>query len=318
MRSTVTGDAYPRPAMTRAHRLVLGAVGGLIALAFVAWAVVAAAGGAGGRDQIEQLTAGAGAARAASGDADGAAGTTVTTFALVPVTGGAPLPTTTAKPPPKPPPPPPESAVTSTTAGGPPPPPAIGADGAVLVATEGADAERARPVDKAKGCYSAVDPGWRVVDCGALKRADVTLLWLTEQHPKTRGLRALVLRERSAGQWAVVLHARDDDAKRFSSIGVRGADVSGDGQPDLVFGFHHRAPGKAVGVDVVEGPGVVTLHRDLPGPSTSVHASAGQLHTWASQTDGTALHQTIKVMAGAWRVAASQPVPRSSVPPSMV
>jgi hypothetical protein len=42
------------------------------------------------------------------------------------------------------------------------------------------------------------------------------------------------------------------------------------------------------------------------------------LHTWASQADGTALHQVIRVIAGAWRVAASDSVPRNAVPPSMV
>jgi len=324
--------------MTRSQRIVLGAVGGLIALAFVAWAVVAAAGGAGGRDEIDQLTAGPGTG---SGEGDDPAGddapdTTGTTYALVPVTGGAPLPTTTAKPPPKPPPPPPEtvaaaqapasgsgqaggaSQTTNATTGGPPPPPALTADGAILAKPPPPDADRTRTVDKAKGCHSAVDAGWKVVQCGALKRSDAVLLWVTEQHPKTKGLRALVLRERTAGQWVTVLRVHDDDATRFSRIGVRGEDVSGDGQPDLVFGFHRRTDDKAVGVDVVDGPGIVTLHRDLPGPTTSVHAQKGQLDTWASQTDGTALHQTIKVMSGAWRVAASEPVPRTSVPPSMV
>lgn len=323
--------------MTRFQRLVLGTVGGLIALAFVAWAIVAATGGAGGRAEIEQLTAGPGpederstGATDDGGDDGDEPDTTDTTYALVPVTGGPPLPTTTAKPPPKPPPPPPEvaagagatnsapSQTTNATTGGPPPPPALGADGAILAKPPPPDADRTRTVDKAKGCHSAVDAGWKVVQCGALKRSDVVLLWVVEQHPKTKGLRALVLRERTAGQWVTVLRAHDDDNKSFSSIGVRGEDVSGDGQPDLVFGFHRRTGDKAVGVDVVDGPGTVTLHRDLPGPTTSVHANKGQLDTWASQTDGTALHQTIKVMGGAWRVAASEPVPRSSVPPSMV
>lgn len=250
---------------------------------------------------------------------------TETTYALVPVTGGAALPTTTAALPPKPPPPAPDPDATGGTVPPPKPlptttttplPPALSADGAILRKPANAD-QATRPVDKAKGCNSAADPGWKIVECGALKRDDITLLWVVES--KGKGLRALVLRERTAGQWATILSANDDDGSRYSRIGVRGEDVSGDGRAELVFGFHLRTPDKALGVDVVDAPGAVSLHRDLAGPSTSVRAGADPaLHTWASQADGTAIHQVIKVSAAAWRVVSTETVPRSAVPPSMV
>jgi hypothetical protein len=312
--------------------MALGAVGGLIVVVLVLVAV-AAMGGGGGKGRLEVAGKTKAKAKDAAADGHGRSASTATTYALVPVTGGAPLPTTTAKPPPKPPPPPPDAVAAArepTQPTVPPPggslpngtaapqqPPALHGDGAVLVKPR-ADPAPARSVDKAKGCYSAADPGWRIVDCGALKRPDVVLLWLTEQHPKTKGLRALVLRERTPGQWATVLQAMDDDATRFTRIGVSGEDASGDGRPELVFGFHLRTPDKALAIDVVEAPGATTLHRDLPGPATSVRAQPGQLDTWATQDATTAVHQTIKVIAGGWRVAATETAPRSGVPPSMV
>jgi hypothetical protein len=250
---------------------------------------------------------------------------TETTYALVPVTGGAAQPTTTVAPPPKPPPPAPDPAATggtfppptsapTTTSTAPLPAPLTG-DGAIL--QKPANPDQTRSIDKAKGCNSAGDAGWKIVECGALKRDDFTILWVVES--KGGGSRALVLKERTPGQWATVLSAADDNGSRYSRIGVHGEDVSGDGRAELVFGFHRRTGDKGTGVDVVDAPVAVTLHRDLTGPTTSVRAGADPaLHTWASQADGTSLHQVIKVIGGAWRLAAQETVARSAVPASMV
>ena len=192
-----------------------------------------------------------------------------------------------------------------------PPSAALTAEGALLARPA---SESTRKVDKAKGCNSAVDPGWRVVECGALRRDDGVLLWVSESRGK--GLRMLVLRERTAGEWVTVLAASDDDGSRWAKIGVRGEDVSGDGRPDLVVGFHLRDAAATLAVDVVDRPTAVGLHRLLPGGSA--RTGKGELVTWARLGDGSFEQATLKVVGTAWRVATSTRVGRDAVQPSMV
>lgn len=190
-------------------------------------------------------------------------------------------------------------------------PPALSAEGALLVRPA---SDAVRSLDKARGCNSAVDPGWRIVDCGAVRRDDAVLVWTVQA--KGKGLRATVLRERTAGEWLTVLAASDDTGTRWSKIGVRGDDVSGDGRTDLVFGFHTRTADRALGVDVVDGPGTVGLHRLLP--QGSVRVEKGALHGWGALADGSYEHTTWKWIADGWRVAATERVRADAVPPSMV
>lgn len=296
--------------MTRGQRWLLGAVGCLIVVVSLAW--VAAASGSDGRREVE-----ADGSSRASGDDDGPVSTD-TTLPLVPVTGGAPLPTTSTTPPSVPLPTPEQvAAATPTTvasASAPAPgagSPALTAEGALLVRPS---TDSVRPIDKARGCNSAVDAGWKIVDCGALRRDDAVLVWTVQA--KGKGLRATVLRERTAGEWLTVLVASDDAGSRWSKIGVRGADVSGDGRPDLVFGFHTRAADRALAVDVVDGPGTVGLHRLLP--HGSVRVENGALHGWSALADGSYEHATYKWLANGWRVAATDRAKADAVPPSMV
>ena len=292
--------------MTRAQRRLIAGVASLIAVVSVAW-IAAAAGSDGEPGPV---------ARVMGRTDDRTSETTDTTLPLIPVTSGRPLATTSSVPPSVPLPSAEQVAAAAPTtaapaSGGPPPPPALTADGAIL--TRPADATT-RPVDKAKGCNSANDAGWRIVECGALKRDDGVLLWVVQS--RGAGLRALVLREQTAGNWLPVLAAADDAGTRWSKIGVRGGDVSGDGRADLVFGFHAKSADRALAVDVVDGPGVVTLHRLVP--RGTVRLAPGELHEWAALGDGSFEHSTIKVLAGAWRIASSERVAAAAVPPSMV
>ncbi|HET9442630.1 MAG TPA: hypothetical protein VFO65_04860, partial [Acidimicrobiales bacterium] len=222
---------------------------------------------------------------------------TETTYALLPVTSGVPIPTvpTTAPAPPPTAAPAPVPAAGVLTAG----PPALGAQGALLAAPA---APVPRTIDKAKGCYSAVDPGWRVVQCGALKTKGTVLLWVVEARDK--GLRALVVREVTPGQWAVVLAAADDDGSDWSSIGVRAEDLSGDGHPDLAFGFHRRTPDKVLAVDVVDAPGTVVLHHEVAGGVAQL--AAGELALWQVLPDR-AERLVVKFDGTAWRLVATTP-----------
>ena len=242
-------------------------------------------------------------------------GATSTTVALVPVTTGVPVPDATEAPP-----------VTEAPSATPAAPRAASggqpaADDGTVVTAEGATITRSpskavRTVDKAKGCNSAGGEGWTIENCGALRTSGTVLLWVVET--KGKASRALVLKEQTAGRWAVVLSAADVDGTAFDTIGVRGQDVTGDGQPELVFGFHRKDAARTLSVDVVDASPAVILHRDLP--RGSVRLSSGEITTWAASGagDGTYDQVSIRYTGSAWRAAAAQRVSRAAVPASMV
>ncbi|MEA3076520.1 MAG: hypothetical protein QOF60_1428 [Actinomycetota bacterium] len=235
-----------------------------------------------------------------------------TTFALVPLTTGKPVPNAEEPPPSTQPP-------SASPAQGPPPSttttvPPLNGKGAVLGPPPAGTPTRA--IDKAKGCNSAADSGWRVKDCGALRTMGTVLVWVVEE--RGSGLRALVLKETATGsnQWAVVQQAIDDAGSFFSAIGVRGEDVSGDGEPELAFGFHRRDQAKTLAVDLVHAANGVVVHRDLA--QGSARLAKGELGTWSANPDGSFDHASIRFVDGAWRVAATERVDRGAVPPSML
>lgn len=294
--------------MTSGQRRIVGGIaGGVLVVAVVAGALVR-----GGDD--ERLEVKGRASATTTTEAQPTAGTepsSDTTLPLVPVTTGVPVPTTPTTAAPD------RRAVkvtpaTASPASIPAGPPALTGHGAVL--TPPAPPVPTRAIDKAKGCHSAVDPGWRVVDCGALRTSGTVLVWLVEARGK--GLRALVLREQAPGQWATALRAADDDGSRFSAIGVRGEDVSGDGQPELGFGFRRRGAERVLAFDLVDPAGAVAVHRELP--QGSVTLTTGEVSTWAAIPDDRAERAVIRYVEGAWRIVATEAVERSAVPPSMV
>jgi hypothetical protein len=207
----------------------------------------------------------------------------------------------------------PPGVITATPSEARPPSPALDGSGAVLATPSTASP---RAIDKAKGCNSANDPGWKIVECGALKTEGTVLLWVIEG--RGRGLRALALREQTANQWVVVAAAADDDGTRFTRIGVRGEDLAGDGHPELVFGFHRVGSDKIVAMDVVDHAARVVVHRELP--QGAARLAKGELGTWSATGDasGEFEHATIKFSTGAWRVAGTERVARTAVPPSMI
>jgi hypothetical protein len=291
--------------VTRGQRRILGALGGLAVVAIsVLW--LARTGRGDERLAVE------GRAQEATTTSARPPVSTETTYALVPVTTGVPIPNADQAPPPT-------TAPSATPAASKPtnPPvtssPALTADGAVLARPSAAAPPRT--IDKAKGCNSAADPGWNVKECGALKTSGLVLVWVVQT--KGSGLRATVLREQTAGQWTVVLSASDDAGTSFSSIGVRGEDISGDGQPELAFGFHRKTADRVLAIDVVDGANVsVALHRELPRGSARV--AKGELATWSGSSDTAFEPQQIRVLSGAWRVVATEPADKASVPPTML
>jgi hypothetical protein len=156
--------------------------------------------------------------------------------------------------------------------------------------------------------------GWSSRDCGALRSAGMVLVWSIET--KGTGLRAVLLRQSAGGQWTTVLAASDDNGSKWSSIRVAADDVSGDGNPEIGFGFHLKGPQQALAVDLVEAPGRVVVHLDLPKGSAKV--DPGRLDTWSAGTAGdqTVTHSVIQVADGAYRRTSTMEERRAELPPS--
>ena len=306
--------------MNISKRRVLVLAGGLSAILALALASVANGGG-------ERLAVRGRAENAPSTTTsttvpvtDGTA-STGTTVALMPVTTGVPVPNATEAPPATAPPSatpaaPGSVATGSRLAGG--GSPATGAAGSEVTA-DGAVMTRSasgatRAIDKAKGCNSAEGEGWTIEECGALRTMGTVLVWLVES--KGKASRALVLKEQTLGRWAVVLSAADVNGTAFAKIGVRGEDVSGDGQPELVFGFHRKDAAATVAMDVVDATPATVVHRELA--RGSVVLAKGEITTWASAGGDAFDRVVIRPAAGAWRASAPERVARGAVPSSMI
>jgi len=209
----------------------------------------------------------------------------------------------------------------ATTAPVPPPapaPPPLSADGAVL---QRPAVSPPRTYDDAEGCQSLADQGPWQVECDLVTAKGIDLAWMVAEHRATGELRAYVFRRLVGRQWTVALRAEDADPIEVAGIVVRTEDVSGDGQPEIVFGFRHQGTGQILEVDVVEAPGQVVLHRGLDKGTAAVRP--GQIDDWAAQFDADDpnccpsmfLHSTIRFIDGAWRVAEQQQVDPDQQPP---
>ena len=295
--------------MTGDQKRVLAVVAGLVAVVLVGVLLVATRG-----DDPKQVetTAGETTSSEESADDDEAdvqLDTTETTLRLEPVTPGpstAPPPTQRPATAPKPSSAPPTAPVAAMQ-------PSSGSvvtgDGALMARPTTATT---RTLD-AKRCPTA-HQGWTSRDCGAVRATDLVLVWSIES--KGSGLRAVLLRQSAGGQWTTVLAAEDPDGSRWSSIKVAADDVSGDGNPEIGFGFHLKGPQQALAVDLVEAPGRVVVHVDLPKGAAKV--DPGRLDTWSAGAAGdqTVTHSVIQVADGAYRRTSTMEERRAELPPS--
>lgn len=224
------------------------------------------------------------------------------TVALAPVRGGTALPPTT--PPAPPPTPATEPPATTTT----PPPPALDPKGTAF----GPPPDTTVRTAAAGDCRSLASTTWTVDDCGTAAGPSGPITWLVES--KGKGRRALLLKPAGVGQWTPYLAAADDAGARWSEIKARVAEGPGGTNDQIVgFGFRARGGGSTLSVDLIQG-GQVVGHLELAKGAARV--SRQQLDTWAAQSDGAYLHQTIRWKLDAWRVVATEKVPASLVPPS--
>ncbi|MGH2685621.1 MAG: hypothetical protein ACRDJP_09165, partial [Actinomycetota bacterium] len=158
-------------------------------------------------------------------------------------------------------------------------------------------------------------------ECDRVTAKGVDLAWMVAEHQATGALRTYVFRRLVGQQWTVALSAEYPDRIEIAGAGVSTEDVSGDGQPDMIFGFRHQGTGQILELDVVEAPGQVVLHRELDKGTASVRP--GQLDDWSAQFDAddpnccpsSFLHSTIRFTDGAWRAVAQEQVDPDQQPP---
>lgn len=269
--------------MTKSQRRVLQAIGVLIALASVAVGIAVVDGDS--SDQVAVRT---------GDDSFGATdSSTVTTVDLAPVTASTRPPD--RDPPPHVTEPPPTTA---------PPGDIVTHEGAVLARP---DLSTPRPM--VSDCRSLAEDGWTARSCDRVAARGADLVWLIQE--RGNRLRALVLRPSTAGTWVVILAS--PDGTRWQGIRVAVADVSGDGPPEIAFGFS-RADSGQLDIDLVEGPGRVVVHAAVTDGVARVRPL--QFETWepVSSDPATYDHSVIRFDGGAYRRIETGRVPASSVP----
>jgi hypothetical protein len=289
-----------------AQRNVLIGLGTAILLVVAVLAGIQIVGGGSGSGGVATATG----HRSTSTSTDSA---TVTTIQLVPVEPATALgtlpPLTTG---------PTVQAAPSTT----PPGEVVDGTGAILVRPASPGQRR---LDPARGCASLADSGWGNVQCGVVRGNGAVLTWLTEARPGRYGVpatRTYVFRAGPSRIEEVALEGFDDQGSRFSGVKVRVDSVAADGFSDIVFGFRNQGTAQVLSVDVVHGPGMVAVHRDLA--KGAARTATGQLDTWSAvlATHGQDCcpksyeHDTIREVDGAWRIVARASVAPDAVPPS--
>ncbi len=146
--------------------------------------------------------------------------------------------------------------------------------------------------DDTFGCDSIATQSGSASDCDRLSIGGVNIAWVLDANGG-----ATVLQNDPGvdeeGTWNVELETGGSPSRRPLVT-----DVTGDGQPELVFGFRSD---QSLLVDVIEirdGNAGVVLHLDLPGGRVS--AGDGQLDVWQTDDAGTFEHWTVTRNSGRW------------------
>lgn len=192
----------------------------------------------------------------------------------------------------------------------------VSGSGAVL---QPPGAPSTRQLSSGSGCQGLADTNASEVHCEQFRARGGDLVWLTQTTREGvlgsgQGRSYYVFQRSGASQWTTVLEKLDLSGSQFKSVNVRLADVSGDGAVDAVFGFRSAASG-LLAVDVVEGPGTVTAHRDASNGSARV--STGQVDIWYA-SGASFVHEVIRSVDGSYRVVSSEQISSGEVPPSQL
>jgi hypothetical protein len=186
--------------------------------------------------------------------------------------------------------------------------------GAILTAPGAPDV---RKEDAPNDCASLVDEGWESLDCKAAAQGPGGLTYLVEVQPMPSAIatRAYIFRERPDGSYQLVLRAEDDSGTHYVASEVEAALVPTSSGPAVIALGFLEDNGNLLAMDVVEPPGIVAAHRDLP--DGAVLASPHGLETWSGPTQpggNVYTHDTLADTGGAWRIVARQLVQSTDVP----
>lgn len=178
-------------------------------------------------------------------------------------------------------------------------------------------------------CAAIITPG-RLGTCGIADMAGGRVIWVVESVPAGGGqgrTASIFTYVPSAGGWVERLVASDPQGEEWSDVRVLSADLTGDGSPEILAGFHFQGPAAALGYDVVVYPsGDVPRVAAHPGeaPRGSVTVAAGTIQEYAAQYPNDEpvccppffRLRTIRFVDGFFRVVLEDQVPPTSVPPS--
>lgn len=149
--------------------------------------------------------------------------------------------------------------------------------GAFLTSAEAGQVQSAAPdgID----CKALADAGWAVRQCQAFTFSDTVRKAFVVEHkaPKgggNEGWRVLVLHySYSHDNWVRDLSFIDDGGAQATSVNVVSADLTKDGKPELVVGYHLQGAGSYLAYDVVTtliGSPTVAVHSELSNGHATV------------------------------------------------
>jgi hypothetical protein len=206
--------------------------------------------------------------------------------------------------------------------------PAITTEGQVLV-------EGDRPVvtvAATASCGSLVSPGL-LGECGEVPVADTRVVWVVQRDTTTAGASSFTARVftfvSDAGGWVEWLQASDPSGDRWSDVNVLPADLTGDGVPELLFGFREVDERLTLEYDIVgydqNGIPQVVAHPN-DAARGSVVVAGGEILEYAAQYPNAEpaccppsfLRRTIAFEQGFFRVIATETVLPNAVPASQL
>jgi hypothetical protein len=206
--------------------------------------------------------------------------------------------------------------------------PAIGTEGRVLV--EGTRAVVA--VAPNAQCAALITAGV-LGECGEVPVAGNRVVWVVESSPTTTATRAFTVRVFTfvpdESGWVEWLRAEDLAGERWTDVRVVARDLTSDGVPELVVGFHGQGETEPLSVDVVSysevGVPQVVAHMPDADHGSLVFASGGfDLYAGRYPSNEPACcppvfsRQTIAFVDAFFRITATEDVVPNAVPPSQV
>lgn len=200
----------------------------------------------------------------------------------------------------------------------------LSAAGAFLVAAFQPTVQSTQP--PTAGCATLVDTGWTSDKCGPAEMAGGTRVWLVEKKaavPSTLWRARILTWSQGKGAWLVDLAFTNEGAAPgkqpdidLTAVNVKAADLTGDGKPELVFGYRSSGTGGYLAYDIVtdspvSGPAVAAARNGLTKGQAAV--AGGVITEYAgtssNATPGPFDKSVVQYSAGVFGLVPSGQVP---------